>query len=137
MPSTMTISAQTVALLALLVFAIYLVEVLFFWWKNRRTILAQRIIQAEMLQQMRQEFESLKIRLAALESQQEHDSEARRGFVSSDELSTQSHLSPYAQAIQLVSDGADIDEIQRNCGLARGEAELIVALYRSAGKTRS
>ena len=36
---------------------------------------------------------------------------------------------PYAQAIRLVQKGADTATIMENCGLTRGEAELIVALH--------
>lgn len=41
--------------------------------------------------------------------------------------------SPYSQAIQLAQRGADIDEVAADCGISRGEAELIVAMHRSKG----
>ncbi len=37
---------------------------------------------------------------------------------------------PYTQAIRMVHQGAGCEELVRNCGLARGEAELIVMLHR-------
>jgi len=39
--------------------------------------------------------------------------------------------SPYSQAIQLAQQGADVSEIAENCGISRGEAELIVAMHQS------
>lgn len=39
--------------------------------------------------------------------------------------------SPYSQAIQLARQGADVSEVAENCGISRGEAELIVAMHRS------
>jgi hypothetical protein len=44
-----------------------------------------------------------------------------------------SHSSPYSQAIQLAQRGADVDEVAADCGISRGEAELIVAMHRSKG----
>lgn len=36
---------------------------------------------------------------------------------------------PYTQAIQMVQRGADVSELVSNCGLTRGEAELIAMLH--------
>ncbi len=41
----------------------------------------------------------------------------------------------YAVAAKLVREGADTDELMVNCGLARGEAELMMRLYGSAVTT--
>ena len=38
---------------------------------------------------------------------------------------------PYSQAIQLAQQGLDASLVAANCGISRGEAELIVALYRN------
>jgi len=38
--------------------------------------------------------------------------------------------SPYNQAIHLARQGASAGEVASGCGISRGEAELIVALYR-------
>jgi hypothetical protein len=43
--------------------------------------------------------------------------------------SGQTASSPYAQAIQLARDGGDAAVLARDCGISRGEAELIVALH--------
>ena len=41
---------------------------------------------------------------------------------------------PYTQAIQMVQHGADVDELISNCGLTRGEAELIAMLHGGVAK---
>jgi cell division protein FtsB len=41
-------------------------------------------------------------------------------------------VTPYSQAIQLAQQGFDVTEVALSCGISRAEAELIVALYRSA-----
>ncbi len=39
---------------------------------------------------------------------------------------------PYSHANELVTRGADIDELVETCGLTRGEAELLVMMQRGA-----
>jgi hypothetical protein len=39
-------------------------------------------------------------------------------------------VSPYNQAIQMAREGRGAAEVASGCGISRGEAELIVALYR-------
>ncbi len=39
---------------------------------------------------------------------------------------------PYSQANQLVTHGADIDELMETCGLTRGEAELLIMMQRAS-----
>ena len=43
---------------------------------------------------------------------------------------TPSPISPYNQAIQMARQGLSASEVSSRCGISRGEAELIVALYR-------
>ncbi len=43
---------------------------------------------------------------------------------------TPSAVSPYNQAIQMARQGLSASEVSSRCGISRGEAELIVALYR-------
>jgi hypothetical protein len=48
----------------------------------------------------------------------------------------QAHAStPYGKAIELAQQGLNAAHVASNCGISRGEAELIVALYRSTGKS--
>jgi hypothetical protein len=39
-------------------------------------------------------------------------------------------VSPYNLAIQMARQGANANDVASGCGISRGEAELIVALYR-------
>lgn len=39
-------------------------------------------------------------------------------------------VSPYNQAIEMAREGRSAAEVASGCGISRGEAELIVALYR-------
>lgn len=41
---------------------------------------------------------------------------------------------PYTQAIQMVQRGADVSELVAQCGLTRGEAELIAMLHGGVAK---
>ena len=43
---------------------------------------------------------------------------------------TPASASPYNRAIQMARKGAGAGEVASGCGISRGEAELIVALYR-------
>jgi len=42
--------------------------------------------------------------------------------------------SPYSQAIKLAKQGLDSNAVASGCGISRGEAELIVALYRASSR---
>lgn len=37
----------------------------------------------------------------------------------------------YAHAIRLAQRGADVDQLMENCGMARGEAELLLRIHRA------
>ena len=43
--------------------------------------------------------------------------------------SAASQVTPYANAIQLARSGGEVQDISAQCGISRGEAELIAALY--------
>lgn len=111
--------------LALILF--YVAELLLFLRKSSRMGTGGDHRQwAEVHQEiasLKQELETLKIRLAAMQMQQSLESHAPHTVKSED--------SPYAQAIRLAQSGADSDSICGECGLSRGEADLIVSLYRT------
>jgi len=69
---------------------------------------------------LNQEVETLKIRLAAVQMQS-----------ATPAPSAMAEDTPYAQAIRMAQSGADSDAICGECGLSRGEADLIVSLYRT------
>lgn len=43
---------------------------------------------------------------------------------------TDANVSPYNQAIRMARQGLSASDVAAGCGISRGEAELIVALYR-------
>lgn len=46
-----------------------------------------------------------------------------------DEMKLAQSSTPYSQSIKLAQQGQDAGQIAASCGISRGEAELIVALY--------
>lgn len=79
----------------------------------------------EQIVELQREVESLKVRLAALLAQQ-----APQPAFSAD-ISDGEDDTPYSQAIRLAQQGADAEKVSAVCGISRGEADLIVALYRT------
>jgi hypothetical protein len=73
--------------------------------------------------QLRFEIDALKLRL--LTTQAEWSSPAELVLEPNQE-------SPYSHAIRLAKLGADSNSVANQCGISRGEADLIVALYRSS-----
>ena len=53
-----------------------------------------------------------------------------RGEVDKLQAARGASVSPYNLAIQMARQGAGAGEVASGCGISRGEAELIVALYR-------
>jgi len=45
--------------------------------------------------------------------------------------SQQAAVTPYTHAIQMAQQGLNVKEVAASCGIARGEAELIVAMHRN------
>lgn len=72
----------------------------------------------EEVEVLRREVETLKLRLAASAYVQAAPEE--------DETET-----PYAHAIRMARAGAEVEAMIRECGISRGEADLIAALYRA------
>ncbi|WP_288842449.1 DUF2802 domain-containing protein [uncultured Deefgea sp.] len=126
--------------LGIVVLSFYVVELLFFWLrhgrKNKSSInLEQFQVQ---LDDLRQELASSKVKIAALAAQLHAanllDDPVFPLSLHSNPLETADSLteSPYAHAIRLAQTGADAPEVAAACGISRGEADLIVAIYRSA-----
>lgn len=70
-------------------------------------------------QQMLQEIDALREQLQSLQ----HDVKQLKR--------SQHAATPYGQAILMAQQGLDAREVAAVCGLSRGEAELIVALYKT------
>lgn len=44
---------------------------------------------------------------------------------------------PYNDAVKMAGEGADVDQLATNCGISRGEAELIIAVNRLSHQKNS
>jgi hypothetical protein len=127
----------------ILVLSFYIAELVFFWLRHGRKNKTQDVsasLQAQ-IESLRQELDGVKVRMAALSRQLQAAEENENPFLSpttsvlaknSDSTQTDS---PYAQAIRLAQQGADAPEVAITCGISRGEADLIVAIYRSAERS--
>ena len=82
--------------------------------------------QQEQIVELQREMESLKVRLATLLAQQLPLPTLPSEISLQDDDDT-----PYSQAIRLAQQGADSEKVSAACGISRGEADLIVALYRT------
>lgn len=110
-----------------LVLAIYIAEMLLLMrsGKNRGVRIWQKGLlahsQTRALDNMEEEVAQLREQVSRLEAEME-------------QLKSGPHpvATPYSQAIQMAQQGVDAGELSANCGISRGEAELIVALYRSS-----
>lgn len=112
------ITWQQLLYLTMLVVLVYGLEMLFFLRKTKSTKPSQDI--APLLERLT----LLEVRMQALESLEE------RGQVPQLAVDAES---PYSHAIKLAEEGYDVASIASESGISRGEAELIVALYRSGG----
>jgi len=112
-----------IAVVGLIVLGIYVAELLIFLRKVRHGKAGnQRLLEAEQDSQ-RDEITMLRRELAALRARL-------------DELPVEQAVaepeSAYGQAMKLAQQGMDSAAVAAGCGISRGEAELIVALYRAS-----
>ncbi|UXY13710.1 DUF2802 domain-containing protein [Chitiniphilus purpureus] len=112
--------------LALILF--YAAELLLFLRKARSQALPRewRRRHAELeeeLATLRSEVEALRVSLAA-GAHLHYAAPAAPPVAAPEET-------PYAQAIRMARQGADVEAMVRECGISRGEADLIAALYRA------
>ncbi|XZG69397.1 DUF2802 domain-containing protein [Chitinibacteraceae bacterium HSL-7] len=108
----------------------YVAELLFFMRRG-----AKHKVPADWQRQMyslndeisalRHEIDVLKVRLAASERVAQGEV-----VVATSEVET-----PYAHAIRMAQSGASVDQLVSDCGITRGEADLILALYRTARRS--
>ncbi|MDK2126414.1 DUF2802 domain-containing protein [Parachitinimonas caeni] len=114
------------AVVAILVVGVYVAELLLFM---RRSGQPQR----HRINQLETEIDSLRDDLVALRREL---AASRMPVAEEPEPVPASEVdSPYSQAIRLARQGLDSAAVAAGCGISRGEAELIVALYR--GRSRS
>ncbi len=125
-----------------LIIFFYLAELAFFWFRHGRKNKDTDKNLSYLLQQisdLRQELEVTKIRISAMSMQltQNHLDVSQSKNELQDEVVTTSIAvdSPYSQAIRLAQMGSDASELAASCGISRGEADLIVAIYRSDSRS--
>ncbi|KAF0815035.1 hypothetical protein IGB42_00112 [Andreprevotia sp. IGB-42] len=123
---------QQLLYLGLVLILFYVAELLLFLKKAGRNRLGREThhqieVQQGEIAALRQEVEGLKVRLAALQMQQPA---LMHGGLADELLPQPDDETPYAQAIRMAQLGADANHVATACGLTRGEADLIVALYR-------
>ncbi len=90
------------------------------WSSNRRVVAATQPQNFLITSTLTQEIDDLKERMAALKAEVQ-------GL-----KATKPAVSPYNQALHMAKQGYGVSEVASQCGISRGEAELIIALYRKS-----
>ncbi len=125
----LVITWRELLLLVIAVLAVYVAEMLVFLRGSGRRRWAQRAADGsgEALAAVSQDIAQLRDQVLCLErelaSLREEDPAPERD-------------SPYNQAIVMARRGLSATEVASGCGISRGEAELIIALYRRPGVGR-
>lgn len=117
--------------LALILF--YAAELLLFLRKSSSsridpTIRKMLAEQREHISELQREIENLKVRLVTLHAQHVAGHSLAEAVPADMDAGDES---PYSQAIRLAQTGAEAEKVAAECGISRGEADLIVALYRT------
>lgn len=123
------------------VLAIYVAElVLLLRWSAKGRAVAATIgakrrarggPQEPSVEELTQEVGELRKQVTRLQADLDRLRNARRPAVPEvSGAATEVLASPYNQAIHLARQGASASDVASGCGISRGEAELIVALYR-------
>lgn len=112
-------------ILVIVLLAVYVAEMLLLLRRggNAGWRLWQRGAEAQV---QNQALIDLRREVAELRAQvQVHEEKLERSAPAVPEAAT-----PYGQAIAMAQQGCDVASVASGCGITRGEAELIVALYR-------
>jgi len=121
---TLVITWRELLIVVVLVLAVYIDEMLLLT-RSRRHI-GWRIWQkASVANAQSHELEAVRTELAQLREQL---AKLQAEF---DQMKSVAASTPYSQAIQMAQQGLDANQVAASCGISRGEAELIVALYRA------
>jgi uncharacterized protein YlxW (UPF0749 family) len=118
---TLVITWRELLIVVVLVLAVYIAEVLLLTRSPGRRGFSLGRDKAEEASQ--NEVRSLRADCEALREQLDK----LQGEV--DEMKLSQASTPYSQAIKLAQEGLNAAQIAGNCGISRGEAELVVALY--------
>ena len=121
---TLVITWRELLIVVVLVLAVYIAEMLLLT-RSRRNI-GWRIWQkGAAVNAQSQEVEAVRTELSQLREQ------VARLQTELDRMKSVAVSTPYSQAIQMAQQGLDANQVAASCGISRGEAELIVALYRA------
>ena len=120
----LVVTWREVLVVVVAVLAVYVAElVLLLRWSGRWGSGAKRAARAgtdqRAMEGLTREVGELRKQVARLQSEIDKLRAAPSGSVS-----------PYNLAIQMARQGASANDVASGCGISRGEAELIVALYR-------
>ena len=119
----LVVTWRELLVVAITVVAVYAVEVLLLLrWSGRRVSLWARTEASSEGQALN----ALSLEIAEVRGQVVR----LQGELDRLKSATPPAISPYNQAIQMARQGLSASEVSSRCGISRGEAELIVALYR-------
>jgi len=122
---SLVITWRELLVVVIAVLAVYAAELLLLLrWSGSRSLRpwrrgAQASADSQMLNALSLEIGELRRQVGQLQAEIEKLKSA-----------TPPAVSPYNQAIQMARQGLSASEVASRCGISRGEAELIVALYR-------
>ena len=151
--SALTITWGQVLFIALIILAVYAAEMAFFYWRLRQHHFSEHLALVR-LRELEKNLEALQRRVHAESTASLMLRDMPQPAVqtpvnppsSAPELivATPKKISPpepdsaasYNQAIDLAKEGANAQQLSRECGLSRGEADLIVSLYGLPGERR-
>lgn len=148
---TLTVTWGQVALICIIVLAVYAIEMAFFYWRLRQHHFTEHLALVR-LRQIEKTLEVLQRQIypepretrmvdTPIEvSPPELVKKAPSPVISvpiavAPKTSESDGSASYNRAIDLARDGANAQQLSRECGLSRGEADLIVSLY-GAGERR-
>ena len=128
------ISWRELLLLAAIVLAVYIAEMLLMMRVSgglRKPRWLDIIHEKKTETELRREIEALRLRLDRLEQATFNDEAELAHLNHTDDYvaqQTPTSDTPYNRAISLARQGVDADRLAVECGISRGEAELIVSM---------
>jgi hypothetical protein len=101
----------------------------FFWYSQRRALRRQGALEADLVRLRREVEAATGISVRVGERLRRAEAQARLAGERLGQLELRGEGRPYDQAIDLAQRGAGADNLVRNFGLSRGEADLVALLH--------